>query len=198
MTVSGRFRSGVVLFSLAACLAVATPAWAENPVTVMLRVGLQKVSGLGTMGVPLGYEFRGGDRFRIDVKPDHDGYLYLLRQDEQGRFERLWPQGDQVAPVRAGEAVQVPANGNLRLDTAPGAEKIQILFSLKPVADPLAVLVPDGGKDSGKKARKIRQIRLRAVELDETAPPGTSSAGDFTGLLDEAGVAVLEISVRHK
>jgi|GEM_PF-4743166 len=54
------------------------------PGTLLLRVGLEKVSGPQATAVPLDHVFQSGDHFRISVKASRAGYLCLLYRGASG------------------------------------------------------------------------------------------------------------------
>jgi Domain of unknown function (DUF4384) len=153
--------------------------------TIVVRVGLHSVAESGAAAVALDHALRTGDRFRLTVRPDQDGYLYLYYRKGQEAGVRLWPAGAGAHPVEAGKEVTVPASGNLRVTSDPGQDTIQLFFARQPVSDPDALAMP-------RTRPKVRQIRLRAIDLE--AQPGAAVAPTaFSADLDDQGVAVLEI-----
>lgn len=156
---------------------------------LVLEVGLRKVTASGPTAVPLDHELRTGDAIRIMVRTSQPGYLYLFYRSGKEPSVRLWPQGAGAHRIEAREEITVPSDGNLRVTEGSRDETIQLLFARAPLKDPLAALKPN--------PRKIRQIRLRAIVVDRTdgaeTPPSSFSAD-----LDDQGVAVLEIPLRHR
>jgi hypothetical protein len=153
--------------------------------TIVVHVGLHTVAESGVTAVALDHTLKVGDRFRLTVRPDQAGYLYLYYRKGEEAEERLWPAGAGAHPVEAGKEITVPASGNLRVTADPGKDTIQLFFSRKPVSDADAFA-------RRRNRPKVRQIRLRAIELE--AQPGTAVAPTaFSAGLDEQGVAVLEL-----
>jgi len=139
--------------------------------------------------VPLDHKFPAGDRLRIEVTPSRTGFLYLFSRAKDGKRERLWPPGEGMLGVRDGQTIAVPEHGSFRMEGDTGEDTIDLLFTVSPLADPFAATELQTGS-------RIRQIRLKEVKLDNqpVADLGSSFAAD----LDDRGVAVLELKVKHR
>ena len=174
--------------ALAAALSITLAAAGSSaPVrkAVVVHVGLQAITEAGAKAVALDHPLKTGDRFRLTVRPDQDGYLYLYYRKGETAGTRLWPAGAGAHPVAADQEVTVPASGNLRVTSDPGTDTIQLFFARTPLSDPDSLSQP-------RTRTKVRQIRLRAIDLE--AEPGAAVAPTaFSADLDEQGVAVLEI-----
>ncbi|HEY9680273.1 MAG TPA: DUF4384 domain-containing protein [Oculatellaceae cyanobacterium] len=90
--------------------------------------------------------FHNGDKLRIHVKPNVDGYAYILMlQGSKGDKSVLFPQeelGDNK--IKAGQWIALPVgadNGNawLKFDKHPGIEVVRMIVSRKKI-DPAAQL----------------------------------------------------------
>lgn len=77
--------------------------------------------------------FRAGDRIRLNVQSNREGYLSLLNLGSSGRATPLFPAAGQDGAVLANQTYQVPANGFLRFDSTPGEETIVLLLSPTPL-----------------------------------------------------------------
>jgi Domain of unknown function (DUF4384) len=176
---------------LAVLARLALPAFGDSS-KLLVHVSLLAVSEESTTAVPLDHDFRSGDRFRLTIRPSHVVHLYLLRRTKDGGSEKIWPPDGISQLVQAGETVTVPERGRFRLDPPAGRERIFLLFTASPLAEPEPIVAP--GK--GKKRSRMEQIRLREVRLDDqpAGEPGTTFSADLTA----QGVAVLEIEVRHR
>lgn len=173
---------------LALLLAVATAASARQEALV-IRVGLQKVEESGAVAVPLDHRLQPGDRIRLTVRPERDGYLYLYYREGEKAGERLWPAGSGAHRVEAGREILVPEGSHLRVTEGAGQDTIQLFFARAPLADPDALARP-------RPRSRVSQIRLRALSVE--AVPGMVPPSIFAAELDEQGVAVLEIPLRRQ
>ena|GEM_PF-6430877 len=90
------------------------------------------------------------------------------RHAARGKTEHLWPPDSEPAPIGAEETVLVPSKGSIRLDEKAGAERVQVVFSSAPSANPPAAPAP-AGPGSAVAPGKIRQIRLRDLAIDGQA-----------------------------
>jgi hypothetical protein len=80
--------------------------------------------------------FYSGDRIRFHVRPNIDGYAYiLLRSGSRGEQNVLFPDtrtGEDNHVVH-GRDYELPADGYLTFDQNPGTEKLTLLLSRKPI-----------------------------------------------------------------
>ncbi len=102
--------------------------------------------------------FYSGDRIRFHVRPNIDGYAYiLLRSGSRGEQNVLFPDtrtGEDNQVVH-GRDYELPADGFLTFDQNPGTEKLTLLLSRKPIdaqaflskpnADPTMIASSDSG-----------------------------------------------------
>jgi hypothetical protein len=147
--------------------------------------------GLRATAVPLDHEFENGERFRITLTSSRNGYVFLLDRGADHNLHRLWPATGGAIPIAARETVLVPPDGQFRLGAATGTDTVRIVFSLLPLADPLALQLDTDAPGRGA-AAPIRQIRLRG-ELGRD-----DAAAEFTGEIVERGVAVLDLNLVHR
>lgn len=96
-------------------------------------VDLQDSSG-NLRQVTTNHVFHSGDKIRLKVKSNMEGYLYVLNQGSSGRFNPLYPpRGEGNGFIQAGMTYSIPANGFIRFDDTPGTEKVSIVLSKQPV-----------------------------------------------------------------
>jgi Domain of unknown function (DUF4384) len=106
--------------------------------------------------------FKSGDKIRFHVKPNIDGYAYiLLRSGSRGEQAQLFPDVSKQESNRIsrGKEMVLPPDGTLDFDANPGIEKMTILISRSPIetksylgsaADgsaPRVVMLASGSKD---------------------------------------------------
>jgi hypothetical protein len=89
-----------------------------------------------------------GDRFRLRVATNCDGYLYVFNRDADGEIRRVFPAGGRkTARVRRFSNYTLPGGDEwLRMDAAKGDEDLLVLVSLQPLTDFEGELVAAGGK----------------------------------------------------
>jgi hypothetical protein len=83
--------------------------------------------------------FRSGDRIKLFVTTNRDGYLSLLNIGSSGRSRLLFPhsQMQQNANfVQANAAYEVPQGGAIRFDDTPGEETLLLMLSAQPTQMP--------------------------------------------------------------
>jgi hypothetical protein len=91
------------------------------------------------------YVFRAGDRIRLNVQSNREGYLSLLNLGSSGRATSLFPPPGQDGAVVASQVYQVPTTGFLRFDSTPGEETVVLLLSPTPLGGVTAPAAPAPG-----------------------------------------------------
>lgn len=78
--------------------------------------------------------FRGGERIKLYVQTNQDGYLYVYNIGTSGMTNVLFPtQNTQSNYVRAYQPVSIPESGFIRFDYNPGSEKVLVMLSPNPI-----------------------------------------------------------------
>ena len=119
-----------------------------------LRYWVDLVDAQGnTRQVTTDYAFRRGDRIKLHVMSNQDGYLTLVNVGTSGRTTVLFPSASPSGSgnfVKAGTDYAIPPGGYLRFDDTPGQEVLVLTFSPRPDAVPsgtAAVAMAQGAKD---------------------------------------------------
>ena len=89
--------------------------------------------------------FKSGDKIRFHIKPNIDGYAYiLLRSGSRGEQAQLFPDDAKRENNRisSGKEIVLPPDGTLDFDANPGIEKMTILISRSQI-DTKSYLSPD-------------------------------------------------------
>ena len=85
--------------------------------------------------------FESGDKFRLVIEPQVDGYLYLFNLSSNGDFTRLYPQeliDGSAEELEAEERIRIPGEadgGWFRMNRESGIEIVYILFSQELIPD---------------------------------------------------------------
>ena len=80
--------------------------------------------------------FRSGDKIRFHVRPNINGFAYiLLRSGSQGEQSVLFPDPTrgETNKVMAGNDYTLPTNDFLEFDQNPGHEKLTLMISRQPI-----------------------------------------------------------------
>jgi len=129
--------------------------------------------------------FQSGDKIRFHVKPNIDGYAYiLLRSGSRGEQSVLFPdaaRGDDNHILR-GKDYPMPADGFLTFDNNPGIEKVTLLLS-RTVVDADAYLKKAEGErtliasaaDGSKDLIPSKIVLAYAPPVPSTPPAGENA-----------------------
>jgi hypothetical protein len=78
--------------------------------------------------------FQSGDRIKIKVVPNIDGYLYVFNKGTSGNQVLLYPSSmGSPSFVTAGRTYIIPNSGSMKFDDNPGREEIGIFLSSTPL-----------------------------------------------------------------
>lgn len=113
--------------------------------------------------------FHSGDRFRLKLQANSDGYLYIVNLDSQG-FTLIFPTIDEEKNghgIKRGETVIVPSWKNFVFDAVPGEERLFVVLSRQREPD-LDRLVTQGKSPQRRRPRILGEAQWRALlhELD--------------------------------
>ncbi|MDX2033591.1 MAG: DUF4384 domain-containing protein [Blastocatellia bacterium] len=125
-----------------------------------------------------GTRFYSGDKVRLHIRLNRSGYLTVLNLGSSGRIQRLYPSSLEMAsrPVGTTMDFTIPTAPGLWLefDERPGAERLQIVLSAKPLPE---VMASFGANESGAAVAS-------ASSEEEVVDVLNSKA--FRGVLEEA------------
>jgi hypothetical protein len=151
--------------------------------------------------------FRSGDRIRLRVETNRDGYLYLLNAGSTGRYHLLFPHPKLAGGsnlVKAGAVYDIPHGAFIRFDDNPGEEVLFIVLSPRPMtdmpvrADDMTRHVPDeDGRQLVQRAR-LQGAKDLVLEVDASPAEPRSYAVAPLSSLGEQGLLVLEVKLRHQ
>jgi hypothetical protein len=85
---------------------------------------------------PKTYQFKVGDRIRVNIEPLSDYYVYIFHVGASGESGFLLPTTDEHPPLaKAGKPVALPDDGFFQFSEPPGEETLEVVAAEKPVAD---------------------------------------------------------------
>jgi len=85
---------------------------------------------------PKTYDFRVGDKIRVEIAPLNDYYVYIFHIGASGKKEFLLPAENEQPPLaKAGKPLALPGDGFLEFSEPPGEEQLLVVATEKPVAD---------------------------------------------------------------
>lgn len=151
--------------------------------------------------------FRSGDRIKLLLVANRDGYLYLLNIGSTGRSYMLFPHsgmspGDNF--IRASATYEIPYSATIRFDENPGQETLLLMLSPKPMGD-----LPPGpdprtptlnAEDTGRLVAAAERRGAKDLVL-ETESVGSSPASYGVAPLSsmgEEGMITLQIKLKHR
>jgi len=124
------------------------PAKVEELAPIGLRCSVLKRAGPADLiEVAPDIVFRSGERIRVRVEANDDGYLYIVHQGSSGVWKPLFPSSevaDGDNRIQAGREYDLPPGHVFTFDDQPGQEKLFVVFSRQPVSD-LESLIYDLG-----------------------------------------------------
>jgi hypothetical protein len=85
---------------------------------------------------PKKYDFRIGDKIRVEIAPLADYYVYIYHVGASGKKEFLLPADKEDPPLaKTGKSLALPGDGFLEFSEPPGNEQLLVVATEKPVAD---------------------------------------------------------------
>jgi hypothetical protein len=156
-------------------------AWAGVRTSIVLRTAGENGECV-VREVSEGDRFHNGDRFRLRVQANGDGYLYVFLRGDEGEAKVLFPYNTpkgRVNKVKRFQPRSVPAAETdwFRFDEDAGIERVYLFYSQKPLAE-LDKLVKSG--EGSISARLLDRMVARMAGNR----PLTFDEGD----LDDSGV----------
>jgi hypothetical protein len=136
------------------------------------------------------FVFQTGDKARLAIELNDDGYLYVLARNPADGSKLLFPSSDSMGSIDKTARVEkkvrylIPAIGAFTFEDS-GDQRVTILFSREPLSDLQNVVE---ASSPGEKAKTAKDGAGRA------AKPGDQHAGPS----DLPSVARLEITLKHQ
>lgn len=132
--------------------------------------------------------FYDGQRFKLSVRPNQSGYLYVLCLSSLGDVKLLHPATPSANRVERGQWASFPENAWFRFDQDAGTEKVYVVLSPRPIAE-LDEAAAKGGE-------------LSLPALDRYVAPAAEAEGGQPlrgiAVVSEAPWGVKELQFRHE
>ncbi len=103
-----------------------------------LRYSILKVGSTGAQEVDAETVFRPGDRIRVSVEANDDGYLYIVSRGSSGAWSVLFPSAEIAGGdnrIERGRRYEIPSGYSFAFDHTPGDERLFVVLSRQPERD---------------------------------------------------------------
>ncbi|MBI1749887.1 MAG: DUF4384 domain-containing protein, partial [Acidobacteria bacterium] len=120
--------------------------------------------------------FHSGDRLRLLVELNRDGFLYVLHQEEDGTSTLLYPDArieDGENRVAAHGLCEVPAGAWFVFDEQPGDERLTLVASEKPLEN-----IPRGKQLAGRPGFKLTPAEVARLMAGAQKAESSSAADE--------------------
>ncbi len=136
-----------------------------------LRYSILKRTSDGQAEVSTDAVFHAGDRIRLEVQTNDDGYLYVVNRGSSGTWKVLFPS----AEIKGGDnrvqhrlSYEIPSGYTFTFDEQPGEEKLFLVLSRQPEPDLEGLIYSLGQKSSAPTdAQKPKMLLASAAFSDD-------------------------------
>ena len=95
-----------------------------------LKVTIYQATADGMVPVDPKKAFKSGDRFRLKLESNFNGYVYVINVPPVGENRLLFPRGvSRRNNIRAGQSYDIPTKNDFEFEAGPGIEILRILMS---------------------------------------------------------------------
>ena len=146
--------------------------------------------------------FRSGDRIKLNLRSNRNGYLYVIGVGSTGTSRVLFPDSEEVANgIKAKVTYAVPFDNNLKFDDSPGEERLLVLLSQRPIRQ-----LGRGGKVPMRETQQLvasahvpgaKDLVLEEEVPETGAEPATYAVIPVSALGDK-GTLTLQIKLKHR
>lgn len=147
--------------------------------------------------------FNSGDRIRLNIETNRNGYLYVLNIGSSGGSHVLFPNpGVSSNLITAGLPYSIPFKTYMRFDSNPGEELLLIMLSPRPLGNLAPTQPAYGPLDNQQTNQVIQTARATGakdiiLEDDVTGPaPATYAVAPVSSL--ESKVITLQVKLKHR
>lgn len=149
--------------------------------------------------------FQSGDRIKLIVQPNDNGYLYVLGLGTTGTSRVLFPNSAATSnQVKARETYNVPFNTSMKFDANPGEETLLVLLAPRPIS----ALKPGQVDLPGPDTQRVQAYAQNQVQgskdlvLEEEDSVASASPASYAvvpiSALSQEGSLTLFIKLKHR
>lgn len=147
--------------------------------------------------------FSTGDRIKLIIESNRNGYLYVLNIGSSGNSHVLFPNpGVKSNLITAGLPYAIPFKTYMRFDSTPGEETLLIMLSPRPVEN-FGPSTPASGPLDNQQTNQVIQMAQAIgakdiiLENDSLGPaPATYAVAPVSSL--ESKAITLQVKLMHK
>ncbi|HWF48872.1 MAG TPA: DUF4384 domain-containing protein [Bryobacteraceae bacterium] len=126
--------------------------------------------------------FHAGDRIRLSLMSNQEGYLYVVEKGSSGKWIPLYPGGtpqEDSNKLAAGKEYIVPGKGAWEFKGDAGQERLFVLLSREPEADLNAMIVSlRDRKEAGLDNQEVAHLRGEVQSRDLVFATGDDDSSD--------------------
>lgn len=165
---------------------------------------IELVDGTGqTSRVTTANTFRSGDRIKLHIETNQNGYLYVMNIGSTGQSHFLFPNsGVANNYVTAWTPYQIPYDTYMRFDANPGEELLLVMLSPNRIGNmPSTPSIHDPiNSQQTQQYTQLAQAKGAKDIVLETESTGVSPAGYAVAPMSslQSGMITLKIKLRHK
>jgi len=144
--------------------------------------------------------FRSGERIKLNLQTNKDGYLHVINIGTTGTSRILFPhKTDMDNFVKAGKPVGIPLDAFMRFDETPGEETILVMLSPKKMTEfsPSSVKLKDVEEKELTALVRQKGAKDLIIETDAVSKSPAQYAVVPVSELDEGKFITLQIKLKH-
>lgn len=128
--------------------------------------------------------FHAGDRIRLSLMSNQQGYLYVVEQGSSGKWIPLYPGGNATPDsnrLAAGKEYLVPGKGAWEFKGDAGQERLFVLLSREPETDLSGMIESLRDRQNGLDDQQVAHLRSEVQSRDLEFTSGdddSSNSGD--------------------
>jgi len=144
--------------------------------------------------------FKSGERIKLNLQTNRDGYLYVINIGTTGTSRILFPHRTDIDNfVKAKKPVGIPLETFMRFDETPGEETVLVMLSPKPMAEfsPSSVKLKDEEEKELTALVQQKGAKDLIIETDAASKTPAQYAVVPVSVLDEGKFITLQIKLKH-
>lgn len=146
-------------------------------------------------------EFKSGERIKLNLKSNKDGYLYIINIGSTGTSRILFPHSGNIDNfVTANEIYTVPCNKYMKFDENPGEETLLVLLSPKQIKEILPASPTIKAEESNTFVAYAKSKGAKDLVLEDDTSAGAKTAQYAVApmsSLDNGEAISLYIKLKH-